>query len=101
MNSIDAISILESCIEKTINMTQEEFNKIKIERGIDDKKYLERSYLQGNIKLVLPGTSEYNKIFEEESFSNSINIEYNESFQSIFKFESENNILDFNMANAA
>lgn len=101
MNSIDAINILESCIKETKNMTQEEFNKIKIERGIDDKKYLDRSYSQGNIQLVLPGTSEYNKIFEEESFSNSISIDYNESSQSFFKFESQNNIIDFNVANAA
>lgn len=101
MNSIDAISILESCIEETKNMTQEEFSKRKIERGIDDTKYLERSYSQGNVQLVLPGMPEYNKIFEEETFINSISIDYNETFESFFKFKNQNSIVDFNVANAA
>ncbi len=101
MNSIDAVSILESCIKELNNMSEEEFQKIKIERGIDEKKYLNRSYLQGGIELVLPGTSEYNEFFKEETFSSSISIDYNENFQTFFEFEVQNNIVNINMANAA
>lgn len=101
MNSIDAISILERCIEETKNMTEDEFQKIKNERGIDDNKYLNRLYSQGDIELVLPGTFEYNKILEEENFVNWISIDYNERFKICFEYESQRNMVDYNMANAA
>lgn len=101
MNSIDAVNILESCIKELNSMSEEEFQRIKIEREIKEKKYLNRSYLQGDVQLVLPGTSEYNKCFEEEIFSNSISIDYNESFQINFEFEIQGDTIDDNMACAA
>jgi len=101
MNSIDAVSILESCIKELNSMSEEEFQKVKIERGVDEKKYLNRSYSQSDVQLVFPGTSEYNKHFEEKTFINSTSIDYNESFQVIFEFEVQNNTVDFNMAKAA
>lgn len=101
MNSIDAINILESCIKELNNMSEEEFQKIEIERGIDEEKYLNSYYLQNDVQLVLPGTSEYNKYFKEETFSNSISINYKENLQIVFEFEIEDSIIDFNMASAS
>lgn len=101
MNSMDAISILESCIKELNNMSDEEFEKVKIDRGINEEKYSNRSYLQGDVELELLGTSEYNKCFEEETFSKSISMDYNESFQMNFEFEIQNDDIDYNMASAA
>lgn len=100
MNSIET-NILETCIEELKNMSDEEFKKVKMDRGIDEEKYSERSYSQGDVEIVLPGTSEYNKYFEEEVFSKSISMDYSESFQINFEFEMQSDNIDYNMASAA
>lgn len=101
MNSMDAINILESCIKELNNMSDEEFQKMKIDRGIDEEKYSNRAYSQADVELVLPGTSEYDKHFEEETFNKSISIDYSESYQINFDFEIQSDDIDYNMAFAA
>lgn len=101
MNSIDSINILESCIEELKNMSDQEFQKIKIDRGVDEEKYSNRSYSQGDLELMMPGTSEYNKYFEEVVFSKSINMDYNESVQIEFEFGIQSDCVNYNTASAA
>jgi hypothetical protein len=67
MDSTDAVNILKSCTKQLENMTDEEFEKMEIERNIDDNKYSNELYSQSGIQLVLPGTSEYKKKLGEGS----------------------------------
>jgi len=54
MKNIDAIDVLSQCIEQISNMTDEEFNKIKKERGILDKEYNIEEYIDSDVEIILP-----------------------------------------------
>ena len=69
MSKKTTIEILKKCIEMTKNMTQEEFEKVKIERGIKDKVYEDKNYLGEGFELVLPDISGYMS-------EDSINLKY-------------------------
>lgn len=76
MKNIKAIDVLNQCIEQISNMTDEEFIKIKKQRGILDKEYNIEEYINEDVEIILPKLDSQDVIIHKEILDYKVYIEY-------------------------
>ncbi|WP_346920617.1 hypothetical protein [Clostridium sp. UBA7339] len=100
--------MLNSCIEKMKNMTQEEFDLIKSNRGLNDKIYDESKYVDYTFNIELPNNKNqlrkkeclvYNYIDSNTDnkmlYNNWISINYINRYSSVLKIKKNDYVYQF------
>lgn len=84
MKNTKAVDILKQCIEEISKMTDDEYQEIKAQRGLQEKEYIQSDVTYEDIEIVLPNRQYEGKVIYKGVLDLKDHIDYDTKENSMY-----------------